>query len=243
MGSSAVQARALSSASSSFGVRQLDSTRVTSAMDTEALGLRSSYTFKETHVSTTRDRHDVQEQLRRVIAPVVRQLESRRLIDGFHYIVHQQIDLRLSCNDWHDCEAPIRGVLSDHGIPSDLTDWALQPPEDYGGEIGILLCYNNLEYNSRLCLALAELIAETQDEVIRTRQEGLCPHQWLHYLCNQFGYLNLDQIAFEFNDAFVWLQTLLRSNPGNTQVAAMASALLARVRGAADQFEKDFLGT
>lgn len=210
-------------------------------MDIEALGLKSSFIFKETHIPTTRDRRDIHQQLREVIAPVVRNLESEGLIDGFHYTVHQQIDLRLSCDDWGRGKRAIRGVLDNHSIRPDLVDWALLPPERYGGEAGILLCYNNLEHNSRLCLALADLMDETDDEGVRTRQADLCPHQWLHYLSNQFGYLNLDQIVFELNDAFLWLQTFMNSNAGNPQAVPLASDLLGRLKMAAAEFEQNFL--
>lgn len=83
------------------------------------------------------------------------------------------------------------------------------PPAQYGGETGVLLCYNNLEFNSRLCLALAEFISETDDNGARQHLYDLCPHQWVHYLCNQFAVLNLEQVAFELQDALRWLRGLL----------------------------------
>jgi hypothetical protein len=120
----------------------------------------------------------------------IRDLESQKLSNGFHHLIHEDIDLRLSCEDWPKHESKIKEVLSIHSISLDLKDWAM-PPEQYGGEIGVLLCYNNLEFNSRLSLALVELIVGTEDISLKESQERLCPHQWVHYLCNQFGYLNL----------------------------------------------------
>ena len=117
------------------------------------------------------------------------------------------------------------------------------PNEQYGGKTGVLLCYNNLEYNSRLSLALVELLSETNDQAIHQTQERLCPHQWVHYLCNQCGYLNQDQIVFELNDAFAWLGQLIDNNGGNPQVISWARNIIVKFRNAATQFEKDLLNS
>ena len=207
------------------------------SVDIRTLGLKSIYVFKETHISTSHARHDIHEKLRQVVSPVIRDLESEGLINGFHHIIHKDIDLRLSCHDWQQYEPRIREVLRIHTISTDLKDWGPMPLESYGGETGVLLCYNNLEFNSRLSLALIELIHETDDESIQEAQHALCPHQWVHYLCNQFGYLNPDQILFELNDAFVWLQTLVTKNPGNRQIISFAADTLTKFKQAATQFE------
>lgn len=181
-------------------------------MDTEALGLRPSYVFKQTHIPWAPDQGRIRLLLKDAIAPVIRDLESRRLIDGFHYIVHEQIDLRLSCHDWPQHEANIRHILKVHSVSADLRDYddrVEMPPEKYGGETGVLLCFNNLEFNSRLCLALIELMSGTNDRTARQCLASLCPHQWVHYLCNQFAVLNSDQISFELHDALCWLRQSL----------------------------------
>ncbi len=208
------------------------------SVDIETLGLKSLYIFKETHIQTSRERLDIHQKLRQIVAPAIRDLESQRLINGFHHIIHEDIDLRLSCNDWHQYEPKIKEILTLHSIPSDLRDWVLMPPERYGGKTGILLCYNNLEFNSRLSLAIVELMDETDYGSIRQAQESLCPHQWVHYLCNQFGYLNFDQIAFELNDAFIWLQTLIDSNDRNQRVISIARNIIRKLKIAAIQFEE-----
>ena len=208
----------------------------------ESLGLKSVYAFKETHIPTSHSRKDIHRQLRETIAPAIRDLESQGLINGFHHIVHDEIDLRLSCHDWPNLEASIQAVLETHSIPFNLKDWGPMPAERYGGEIGVALCYNNLEFNSRLCLALAELMNETQGSPILQMQERLCPHQWIHYLCNQFGYLNIDQITFELNDAFTWLESLITRNRGNPEVPSIVRGILSSLRQAIDQCEENWLG-
>ena len=207
----------------------------------ETLGLKTSYCFKEAHIPTSHERYDIHKKLRELIAPTIRDLESRGLINGFHHIVHDFIDLRLSCDDWGRDEARIKEVLQSHSIPADLTGWGPMPADQYGGERGVLLCYNNLEFNSRLSLALIELINETDDEQTLQMQQNLCPHQWIHYLFNQIGILNLEQIEFEFNDAFVWLRSAVVRSGNNPQATSRAKGIIERFRKQATQFENDML--
>jgi hypothetical protein len=211
-------------------------------MNIKTLGLKSSYVFKETHITTSCERSDIHRVLKRSVAPAIRDLESEKLTNGFHYIVHENIDLRLSSDDWPQHESRIREVLAGHSIPTDIKDWELEPSECYGGETGVLLCYNNLESNSRLCLALVELIYETDNKTIRQKQEGLCPNQWVHYLCNQAGYLNFDQIRFELNDAFKWLESLVSRHGNDPQVHAKANEILMELRDAITRFEISLMG-
>lgn len=211
------------------------------SVDIKTLGLKTNYDFKETRISTSHEKDDVRRQLRQIIAPAIRALELERLIDGFHHIVHEHIDLRLSCGDWSQQGYRIREVLAKHSIPPDLKDWGPMPYERYGGKIGVLLCYNNLEFNSRLCLALAELMGETDDETTQQMQEMLCPHQWVHYLCNQFGYNNLHQIMFELDDALRWLRSLIARNTDDPQIHKVARSILDRFREALDHFEQGSL--
>jgi len=207
-------------------------------VDIATYGLRPKYIFKETHIQTSRNRDDIHQKLRQIVTPTIRDLESRGLINGFHYLVHTHIDLRLSCADWDQHESKIRQVLKDHSIPTDLADWEFKP-EGYGGETGAVLSCNNLEFNSRLCLALIELINETDDQRIRQEQEKLCPHYWVHYLCNQFGYLNSGQIIFELNDAFDWLSTLAWNQKDDPEVIPYVRSLIDRLKNMAAEFEKN----
>lgn len=199
----------------------------------DSLGLKSTYDFKQTHIGTSPERNDIHRKLRRIVAPVIRALECEGLINGFHHIIHQDIDLRLSSNRWQQNESRIKEILASHSIPTDLANWRM-PEQHYGGPMGVLLCYNNLEYNSRLCLALVELMHETDDESTRQAQGRLCPRQWVHYLCNQFGYLNRAQIKFEFEDAFTWLHDFVCRNPQGTP---FARNIISQLKRATTQFE------
>ncbi len=213
-------------------------------MNIETLGLKASYVFKETHIPTSRERHDILRLLKQFVAPAIRDLESKNLINGFHHIVHKNIDLRLSSHDWLQHEASIREVLAANSISPDLEDFkdcVEMPPENYGGKTGVLLCYNNLEFNSRLCLALVELMYETSDETIRKKQERLCPHQWVHYLFNQDGYLNLDQVRFELSDAVIWLEKWMNSHTFVQQVRADTTDILKELRNVITQLERTFM--
>lgn len=209
------------------------------SIDIKTLGLKSKYVFKQTHIRTSRDRGDIHRKLRQRVAPAIRDLESRGLINGFHHIIHEDIDLRLSSGDWPQYESRIKQILRVHSIPTDLADWEFVPSELYGGETGALLCCNNLEFNSRLSLALLELMNETDDQKDRQGQERLCPHQWVHYLCNQFGYLNRDQIIFELNDAFNWLRMLVCSQRRDPQVICDARHIIDWFKNMATQFERN----
>lgn len=210
-------------------------------MNIEALGLKSSYVFKETHISTSHERNNIHRVLKKFVAPAIRDLESEKLISGFHHIVHKEIDLRLSSDDWNKNESKIKEVLAAHSISTDLEDWELMPSESYGGEIGVLLCYNNLESNSWLFLALVDLMDETNDKTIRQKQERLCPHQWFHYLCNQAGYNNFNQIRFELNDAFEWLESLVLTYGDDPTVHSITANILEEFRDAITRFEHRFM--
>jgi hypothetical protein len=205
--------------------------------DISSLGLKSSFDFKETRIPTSREMSDIRDKLREFVAPTVRDLESRNLINGFYHIVHNHIDLRLSCDDWQQHEESIKEVLSEHSISTDLTACGEMSPEVYGGETGVILCYNNLEFNSRLTLALFELMHLTDETSVKETQEKLCPHQWVHHLCNQSGYLNFPQIVFEFIDGFMWLHEMVARNRENDEVITVARNIARDIKNALTEFE------
>jgi len=206
------------------------------SMSIRAFGLKTCYVFKETQIPTSQRRDHIHQVLKRSVAPAIRDLESDELINGFHYIIHRNIDLRLSCDDWGKDKSKIQNVLALHSIPTPLRDWELQPPESYGGETGVLLCYNNLEFNSRLCLAWLEIMKGTKEEAIRE----LCPHQWVHYLFNQAGYLNLDQIQFELNDGFKWLKGAMQRSPGDSKLRGQVMEILRELEDKITDFTRKF---
>jgi hypothetical protein len=215
-------------------------------MNPDQLGprLRLQYVFKETHVPTAPKMQDIRQVLVTVVAPAIRELEAKGLLDGFHYITHADIDIRLSCNDWPAKESAIQQVLEQYSIASNLVDWKGLSPDEYGGELGVILCYNNLEFNSRLCLPLLESIHEAaqQDNPLRDQLDRLSPHQWVHYLANQTGYGNMEQIAFELDDVFRWLETVLARSGDVANVKPVISHLLDRLSNKIGRFRREQLG-
>ena len=77
-------------------------------IDISGLGLKTNFNFKETHIPTSLNDNDIQKHLREKIGPTIRELESNQLINGFHHLVHKDIDLRLSCNNWNEDESKIK---------------------------------------------------------------------------------------------------------------------------------------
>ena len=209
-------------------------------MNPDQLGprLRSQYVFKETRVPAAPRMQDIRQVLETVVAPAIRELEAKGLLDGFHYLRHTDIDIRLSCNDWPAKESAIQQVLEQYSIASNLVDWEGLSPDEYGGELGVILCYNNLEFNSRLCLPLLESIHEAaqQDNPLRDQLDRLSPHQWVHYLANQTGYGNMRQIAFELDDAFEWLRAMLAKQGDVADVKPAISQLLDKLSDAIGRF-------
>ncbi|MBN1361918.1 MAG: hypothetical protein JW993_15080 [Sedimentisphaerales bacterium] len=207
-------------------------------MDITTLGLKQSYAFKETHIPSVLDGENIRACLRDKVAPAIRKLEAEGLINGFHHIIHEKMDLRLSSGNWSQHEQRIQGVLSAHSIPTELKDWQLLPIECYGGETGVSLCYNNLEFNRRLCMALVEASSETSDKAVRDKLMRLCPHRWVHYLCNQSGHLNMEQIVFELEDAFGWLCDFTSRNRHDPQASKIVSQVISQVETKIAAFRK-----
>lgn len=207
-------------------------------------GLRELYNFKEIHIPTNGQLPDIHNKIINYISPAIIELESLGLIDGFHFILHKAMDLRLSAGDWEKNERSIREILRKNNLSDNLQNWderTEMPPEHYGGDIGVILCFNNLEFNSRLILALIDLQKHTDDTAVRQRQASLVYGQWVHYLYIQYGLGNFLQVRLEFQDSLDWLETIIRRNPGNAQVQDHASKVLDGMNKEIKQFRKEFL--
>lgn len=183
-------------------------------------GLKESYNFKQTHIPVDLNTTDTAKRIAEVhdriaahVSPVITELESLALINGFHFILHGSIDLRISSGDWDKNENRIKEVLRKHGISNDLENWGPMSPERYGGPVGVILCYNNLEFNSRLILALIDAQKHTDDIATKQCQERLVHNQWVHYLYIQYGLLNDVQVQLEFSDSLEWLMTIVSRDP------------------------------
>jgi hypothetical protein len=209
--------------------------------DIESLGMKTTYIFKQTHIPTSELLEDKHQKLREIVAPAIRDLESKSLINGFYHIIHQDIDLRLSCDDWEQHEPEIKKVLADHSISTELEPGGNLGPKNYGGFGGALLTENNLEINSRLTLAIIELIHSTNDKAILQGLSNQCPHQWFHHLCNQFGFNNFSESMFYFNNALIWLETIIHNNKENPQAISEVRRIINTFKDQIVQFENTHL--
>ena len=191
-------------------------------------GLKESYNFKEIHVPTTQDLDDIHDKVVTDISPAIIELETSKLINGFFFISHKAIDVRLSSNNWKKNEKKIREILRKHKLSDDLKNCEPLPPEDYGGDIGVILCYNNLEFNSRLIMALLDAQKLTDDMNMKRQLEGLL-HQWIHYLYIQYGIYNELEMDSEFRRSLSWVWRLYeKSNDkewANTVLKDMNNAI------------------
>lgn len=197
----------------------------------ESLGLKAAYNFKQIQILTSGDLEDKRRKLIEIVAPAIRELESKSLINGFYYTIHQDIELRLSCENWEQNEAEIKGVLAKHSISADLEHGGNLWPDDYGGEGGAALTENNLELNSRLVLSIFELTSATDDEATLEMLDRQCPHQWMHHLCNQFGLNNLQESVFDFNSAMVWLETTVQNHMETPEIVTEVRKILDYFKG------------
>ena len=209
--------------------------------DLTEYGLNKDYDFREIHISTTSDISEVHEKILKNISPAIIDLEKAGLINGYHFILHAQIDMRLSSDSWDKKEIKIKEILRKHGLSDDLTPWGPMSPDRYGGETGVLLCYNNLEMNSRLISALVELRDKTGDDNAKALQERLICNQWSHYLYIQYGITNDKQIGVEFNNALGWLETIVVKNQGDPAAKEFAERVLTHMEGTINKLKQQWL--
>jgi len=152
-------------------------------------GLKDKFDFMEVTVGRI-NAADIQysfsvyvDILRNKIAPAIEALEKDELIDGFHFISHEGVDLRLSCPNWKLSEIyKIKKILKLNGIDGDL-----HPYNDLNGSLDSIVKANFLETVSR-CV-LAEVLAEG-----KSSRENLS-----HYLNNQYGVWNIDEAIDHFH--------------------------------------------
>lgn len=203
-------------------------------------GLKESYDFKEIHVQTSRELADVHDKIFNYISPAIIELEALKLINGFHFILHESIDFRISAEDWNKNEKRIKKILRKYNLPDDLNKWEPLSPEKYGGVIGVILCYNNLEFNSRLISALIDTQKHTDNAAKKEQQKWLLYNQWVHYLYIQYGVTNHVQSQHEFQNSLIWLEIFVNSNPENKEVKDFANSILNKFSDTINQLKNKF---
>lgn len=160
-------------------------------------GLKQDYDFKEVKVFLPkyRSRRQIHDKIFFIVTPVIQKLEKMQLINGFHFIIHEHIDLRISCTRWTKRNTEyFESLLSECGIQDHLVRWPGLSPKIYGGEVGVNLCYNSLEYNSRLVMMDVDASYMNTRELLKWKRErdevnraGLFFNQFQHFLLYQYG--------------------------------------------------------
>jgi hypothetical protein len=138
--------------------------------------------------------------IRTKVLPAILELEHRELINGFYFIMHEKLDLRLSCDFWEEKEQDITAVLTKNGISPELVHYKGLKEDDFKN-----LDDNNLEINSRFVLAYLSIWDRASEED-RRQMSRSAPARWIHYLYNQFGYTNLAEGISKFDSAFFQLE-------------------------------------
>ena len=180
----------------------------------EQFGFKTRYHFRQTQIDVDEEAKNAGMSLadldqlpnvlhfviRTKILPAILELEQRELINGFYFIMHEKLDLRLSCDSWEEKEQDIRIVLTNNGIPPELVHYKGLKDDDFKN-----LDDNNLEVNSRFVLAYLS-IGDRASQEHRNQMSRAAPARWIHYLYNQFGYTNLAEGISKFDSAFFQLE-------------------------------------
>ena len=125
----------------------------------EQLNLKNKYHIKETQIEITPSSlENYKLQIKKKILPAIMELESKSLINGFYFLLHTKIDLRISCNSWNKNESKIKEILAKHQISSDFRDYDVQDNDIPN------LDNNSLEFTSRLRMAYLLLEEKGKDQ-------------------------------------------------------------------------------
>lgn len=192
--------------------KPVDTKKVDSVI--EQFGFKTRYNFRQTQIDVDEEAKNAGMSLagldqlpdvlhfviRTKILPAILELEHRELINGFYFIMHEKLDLRLSCDSWEEKEQDVRIVLTNNGIPPELVHYSGLISDDFKN-----LDANNLELNSRFVLAYLSIWDRASQED-RSQMSRAVPARWIHYLYNQFGYINLVEGISKFDSAFFQLK-------------------------------------
>ena len=130
------------------------------------------------------------------ISPAIDELLDKDLITYFHFINHNGIDLRLSCDNWEEKEDSIKVILSNNGISTDLKLWEGQVSVDKV-DLFVLYCISSTIF-------------------IYLKEKGICADcvatrssLWTHYVYNLFGITNSSESAETFLHSLNQLEVAL----------------------------------
>jgi len=203
-------------------------------------GLKEHFDFREVHMEVMEPISNIHRAIKESVTPAVLELEETGLINSFHFIFQNDLLLRLSSDDWDAKDDKIRKVLEKHGIPPEFHEMYELPKDHFGGEEGILLCYNNMESNSRLIMGLLDLKDEYNEE-LDEKLDHLVYSHWVHNLYIQYGINNILQVQYEFKDSLYWIVSLLRAHGDKPQLVEILSKVVREMRRQAELLESQLL--
>jgi hypothetical protein len=129
--------------------------------------------------------------LRNSVFPLVDELAEAGLIEGFDFLTHSALDLRLWIRDDADLAA-VRQKLREAGFPNELVDF---PPAETGAE------------RTRL-LEILMISAQTIRALIEDPSTQRTLSEPIHWILNQYGLHNVHEIDFHERLAAGWRQQL-----------------------------------
>ena len=133
--------------------------------------------------------------LKTSVYPAIDELRHANLIYGYDFLTHPDFDLRMWLSDGADVAA-IRHILARHGLQQ---GW--RPEEDAApAEVG--------EERRRL-LRILNLLAEVTRELITSEDPENSFVYAVHYLGNQMGMNNLQEVRSHIEQAAAWLDTVM----------------------------------
>ena len=130
------------------------------------------------------------------ISPAIDELLDKDLINFFHFINHDGIDLRLSCDNWEEKEDSIKVILDNNDISTDLKLWEGQVSVDKV-DLFVLYCISSTIF-------------------IYLKEKGICADcvttrssLWTHYIYNLFGITNASESVETFLHSLNQLEVAL----------------------------------
>ncbi len=127
------------------------------------------------------------------IYPAIDKLYSKGLIDTYHFLIHQNLDLRISIPDETKTDA-IKNILEDFELPTELHEW------------------------DKKMSKIEDEILRLNTEITRLLLQHPNLYNFLgsviHYPVNQFGYPNLKESEFLLLKAVGWGMTHYVENEG-----------------------------
>jgi len=170
--------------------------------------------FYETHIDY-KTRAGYEYLVREKIKPLVKELEEEGLIQGFHFIMHGTLDLRLEVVDENKLSIVADKISASDILFSDLKLWNgftenSREYQWYGPE-GIAILLQSLESNSRLLMDLFQF-KENAENLPLGEEKTIdnLNHQMVHYFLIQQGIDNRQQVIFSLEDAKFWMDKVYK---------------------------------